>query len=656
MANLIIPDRNLHKYVIGIDFGHGETSAAICELQWDTPEGKAIIDARDIRINPTDTGNENVIVSAISIQQGGNAPHIGDNAFAAENMSDATMTRVCFKEAPQALTDENRDIYNDQENLMISFMKAVYQAIRESESSILKDSNHLVYIARPSGWVDSAVKERYCEMALKAGIPLAGLTSESRAAIFYAIHHQTIDFKNEVKDGAIVFDLGSSTLDLTYLKQGERPIDFGYRECGASSIENVIYDEKFISNIAVARLVETYPKYKAKLLFKARKIKEEAYQRGAGLSIDESFMLRTLISKTFEGYDSLKREFIEVEYSDITEFNDSIENVARYHTTLRNALEDFKNNHIAGKPVKGVFLAGGASRMGFIPEIVREVFGLEGSQVQTDPSNPSLTVSRGIAQIGRADCIANELTRGMFSNITDEIIDSIYNDVKSELATRITSGAWNEIKSKTKDFEESDVNLSLNELNQKIEVGLRYYFNTYFEGKVRDSINTTVNKKAESLCSKLKDVIKVYAPDAALISTPNSDLSVKSAYNMPDISTLTSYIQNQFNSNVLYVLIGTCFTTQLWALVLIFIVAELFGGREWLQEKAKNTKLPKFIRRRSAKQLLENEESFKSHIRHETLRHFNQQNNMGPQIKSEIKNLLNTHIENNISYYKIPIE
>ena len=367
-------------------------------------------------------------------------------------------------------------------------------------------------------------------------------------------------------------------------------------------------------------------------------------------------MLRTLISKTFEGYDSLKREFIEVEYSDITEFNDSIENVARYHTTLRNALEDFKNNHIAGKPVKGVFLAGGASRMGFITEIVREVFGLEGSQVQTDPSNPSLTVSRGIAQIGRADCIANELTRGMFSNITDEIIDSIYNDVKSELATRITSGAWNEIKSKTKDFEESDVNLSLNELNQKIEVGLRYYFNTYFEGKVRDSINTTVNKKAESLCSKLKDVIKVYAPDAALISTPNSDLSVKSAYNMPDISTLTSYIQNQFNSNVLYVLIGTCFTTQLWALVLIFIVAELFGGREWLQEKAKNTKLPKFIRRRSAKQLLENEESFKSHIRHETLRHFNQQNNMGPQIKSEIKNLLNTHIENNISYYKIPIE
>lgn len=26
----IVPDKNKHEYVIGIDFGHGETSAAYC--------------------------------------------------------------------------------------------------------------------------------------------------------------------------------------------------------------------------------------------------------------------------------------------------------------------------------------------------------------------------------------------------------------------------------------------------------------------------------------------------------------------------------------------------------------------------------------------------------------------------------------------------
>lgn len=30
------PDKSKHVYVLGIDFGHGETSADICSIQWDT--------------------------------------------------------------------------------------------------------------------------------------------------------------------------------------------------------------------------------------------------------------------------------------------------------------------------------------------------------------------------------------------------------------------------------------------------------------------------------------------------------------------------------------------------------------------------------------------------------------------------------------------
>ena len=31
----INPNKLTHQYIIGIDFGHGETSADICNIQWD---------------------------------------------------------------------------------------------------------------------------------------------------------------------------------------------------------------------------------------------------------------------------------------------------------------------------------------------------------------------------------------------------------------------------------------------------------------------------------------------------------------------------------------------------------------------------------------------------------------------------------------------
>ena len=77
-------------------------------------------------------------------------------------------------------------------------------------------------------------------MAIKAGIPLGGLTSESRAAIFYA-KSPNVNFSKEISKGAIVFDLGSSTLDFTYLSDKDKPIDFGY-DLGASIIDNAILE------------------------------------------------------------------------------------------------------------------------------------------------------------------------------------------------------------------------------------------------------------------------------------------------------------------------------------------------------------------------------------------------------------------------------
>ena len=258
MVQLVRPDKNKHQYIIGIDFGHGETSAAICKK----PDG---------------------------------GYHIADAAFHPNNLVENSQLSVCFKQAPQQIDGE-------RETLMIAYMKTVYERILENKEC-LKEGNHIVYIARPSGWVEEETKELYRKMAIQAGIPLGGLTSESRAAIFYAMS-PNVGFSKIVTQGAIVFDLGSSTLDFTYLSDNiEKPIDYGY-DLGASIIERTIYEELLLPIDKVDSFLEKYPFYSNALLFKARQIKEEAYSKSdPTLKTSVPFSLGSIMNDEYEDYE-----------------------------------------------------------------------------------------------------------------------------------------------------------------------------------------------------------------------------------------------------------------------------------------------------------------------------------------------------------------
>ena len=56
-----------------------------------------------------------------------------------------------------------------------------------------------------------------------------------------------MNFSKEISKGAIVFDLGSSTLDFTYLSDKDKPIDFGY-DLGASIIDNAILENMILKD------------------------------------------------------------------------------------------------------------------------------------------------------------------------------------------------------------------------------------------------------------------------------------------------------------------------------------------------------------------------------------------------------------------------
>ena len=66
-----------------------------------------------------------------------------------------------------------------------------------------------------------------------------------------------------------MFDMGSSTLDFTYLREGISPIDYGY-DCGASKVEKLMYEDIRNRNEDITPFEQAYPKLISKLLFEAR--------------------------------------------------------------------------------------------------------------------------------------------------------------------------------------------------------------------------------------------------------------------------------------------------------------------------------------------------------------------------------------------------
>ncbi len=105
----------------------------------------------------------------------------------------------------------------------------------------------------------------YCEMASQAGLPLGGLIPESRAA-FIHINNKG-DLKNYMNKSLVVVDLGSSTLDLTYIRledNGEITTEDDGTTLGASVIEECIMEDKFLSDSVACRLFEEHPIEKMK--------------------------------------------------------------------------------------------------------------------------------------------------------------------------------------------------------------------------------------------------------------------------------------------------------------------------------------------------------------------------------------------------------
>ena len=629
MANLIIPDKTTHQYVIGIDYGHGETSAAICPIEWGKEAGKRETNVLDIDLDIA--ARKKVITSAICHLEKGIL--IGDEAF--EHMTDNNGIRVCFKKKPQSITGKD-------EKLMIDYMKAVYSRIREGHDE-LTDTNHIVYIARPSGWTDEDSKELYRQMAIQAGIPLGGLTSESRAAIFYA-KTPSVNFSKEISQGAIVFDLGSSTLDFTYLSDKEKPIDFGYN-LGASIIDNAILDEIILKDDSVNDFVTKFPEYRDALRFKARKFKEDAYSRNEDSKTIGGFPLGNIISETEDSYDDFADTYVKLRVNNLAELNSMIEEKAHYMQELEKAMNDFKQTKIDSKPVLGVFMTGGASRMNFIRPLIAKVFDLPIDKVKIDNDNPSLTISRGIALLGSTDAITTVLEKDLKKKLPSMINnEAMISDLSIKLSENITCKAWDTVEKACSYWVKFGKKTDEDELKEIVQRNLEDFKTATVPAIVNNTIQQFVKDSTEEIRKKTNEIIRLYAPGREISASGSVTIDNIQAIN-ESLSSLSSTISNICDSisNVIGDILWAALGVFLWGVFCLPYYA-------WKLLRSDESK-----RKDKVEKILEKKDEITSNIRSEIIRKLRWNSSFKDSVTQSL-DYCTKIMETNLEQVKIPIE
>lgn len=381
--------------IVGIDYGHGETSAGYVD--------SATVIGNDIpMLNLKIVGDHEKIPSIIC--------HIPNDGYiidpTAGQLARVDKVGICFK-APLIGNERYAEISSENKVFFKEFLSKVYKEIVSNVNNPLHvgnggDMNFKVYIACPSGWNEEQINEYKKFVRGECNIPLIDIIKESRAA--YIAARRKVGGGIRTQGGnVLVIDFGSSTIDFTYFNNDTKfePIHEGY-PYGASQVEQDVL-EYLIKNDSTAKenldiLVKRCGKTKAwnLLLFEFRKLKEAYFSQGNNGQFNPSVHLRDLLLdkdltgkyiETSQGFGFTKQQLTEVILKE-------------YINSLSEMLDDFKEIEGVEK-IDKVILTGGASRMFFFKDLITEKYGVsKKDNTLIVDLNPSYTISQGIAAFG----------------------------------------------------------------------------------------------------------------------------------------------------------------------------------------------------------------------------------------------------------------
>lgn len=435
------------KNIVGIDFGHGETSAGFLDSD-NVIENE--VQMSDLNI----VGEEKVIPSVVCIMPSDEVV-ISPSAY---QIAKAKEVGISFKD-PLIGSEKYSKISNSNLHFFEMFLSKTYEAIKGNSNNPLHvsqdgETDFLVYIACPSGWNDEQI-EAYKEFTNSTcNIPVVDIVKESRAA--YIAARRTVGGGIRTQGGnVLVIDYGSSTIDFTYFNNDSRfePVHEGYK-LGARIIEETFLkylkeqESEAYENISLVEENCGSIKGNNVLLYVIRKLKEEYFsspnQERFELSIDLS---RILLDK------SLRGRYIEPSSGEGYSKQKVLEILSAYINDLANMLDDFLTKEGVSS-IDKVILTGGASRMFFFKELVSQKY-----EVSKDNGNlivdlnPSLTISRGIAAFGYMNEKSNLVESPLWESVKEWIRNQLPQLLKSTIEKCIGDMYYSEFSNITSRYE-----------------------------------------------------------------------------------------------------------------------------------------------------------------------------------------------------------
>jgi hypothetical protein len=304
------------------------------------------------------------------------------------------------------------------------FAKACYEEV----SKFLPDATarqHFV-VGCPSGW-DRADQEKYLACFVAALLPDPRVERESRATFIHARDSGLIPAE-KLRSSIVVIDVGSSTTDITYLKD-RKVVDVKAGDMlGAGLIDQAILERNlelscnrndWLSYFAAERSEKNVA------LVASRRLKEKFFESSPEMRARGVKDIAVLLKEDL-----------------ILGCNDDLMNYAvdqpcsvlggrSWKEAFRGLLAEVRKDW--GQSPEYLLLGGGASRMEFVSEICKELF--SGTVIRHD-ANPQTAVASGLAAMARWERRCDRFIKEVEALFTEDVL---YNRIAPEAPKALSS-------------------------------------------------------------------------------------------------------------------------------------------------------------------------------------------------------------------------